>query len=397
MWDGMEHNAVSAIWVLREIARRTGAPPPPCRWSSPARSGISDDLVSMALPFGEQIWGASQTPQVWLDNQVMERDGGLLHQLGRGGRAVPAGRGGGDVRRVRAGCWRGWPQGDWARPVPVGLPGRAAGGARAGERHRRPGAGRPAARRVLRLGARGSRGGWRCSATACAVSYGELAGRALTAGRCAVAGRGRRRATRSGCACPRASSRSSRCSACWPPAACTCRSAWTSPPPAGNGSSTRAGVKTARRRRTAVDAGGDGGPALRRVPVPLTGALAYVIFTSGSTGEPKGVEVTHAAALNTVDGRRRARSGSTRTTGCWPCRRWTSTCRCSTSSALLGGRRRRGARRRRGSGATPAPGCGCAASTGSRCGTRVPALLDMLLTAAGDEPPRRAAARPGLR
>lgn len=29
--------------------------------------------------------------------------------------------------------------------------------------------------------------------------------------------------------------------------------------------------------------------------------VAYVIFTSGSTGEPKGVEVTHAAAANTID------------------------------------------------------------------------------------------------
>ena len=29
--------------------------------------------------------------------------------------------------------------------------------------------------------------------------------------------------------------------------------------------------------------------------------LAYVIYTSGSTGEPKGVEVTHRAAVNTID------------------------------------------------------------------------------------------------
>ncbi|WP_028648006.1 non-ribosomal peptide synthetase [Nocardiopsis sp. CNT312] len=37
-------------------------------------------------------------------------------------------------------------------------------------------------------------------------------------------------------------------------------------------------------------------------PVPTSAeATAYIIFTSGSTGEPKGVEVSHGAALNTVD------------------------------------------------------------------------------------------------
>ncbi|MFB9278521.1 amino acid adenylation domain-containing protein [Cohnella cellulosilytica] len=34
--------------------------------------------------------------------------------------------------------------------------------------------------------------------------------------------------------------------------------------------------------------------------VAATDALAYVIFTSGSTGEPKGVEITHRAAWNTI-------------------------------------------------------------------------------------------------
>ncbi|WP_328398751.1 non-ribosomal peptide synthetase [Nocardia sp. NBC_00416] len=45
-----------------------------------------------------------------------------------------------------------------------------------------------------------------------------------------------------------------------------------------------------------------------RYPDPLTApvamdptALAYIIFTSGSTGVPKGVEIPHAAAMNTID------------------------------------------------------------------------------------------------
>ncbi|MFI0976131.1 amino acid adenylation domain-containing protein [Streptomyces sp. NPDC021093] len=42
-------------------------------------------------------------------------------------------------------------------------------------------------------------------------------------------------------------------------------------------------------------------PPLAR-PVPGTPRdLAYTIFTSGSTGEPKGVELPHAAAVNTID------------------------------------------------------------------------------------------------
>lgn len=36
-------------------------------------------------------------------------------------------------------------------------------------------------------------------------------------------------------------------------------------------------------------------------PTVDPGELAYVLFTSGSTGEPKGVEVTHDAAMNTVE------------------------------------------------------------------------------------------------
>jgi mycobactin phenyloxazoline synthetase len=43
-------------------------------------------------------------------------------------------------------------------------------------------------------------------------------------------------------------------------------------------------------------------PERLRAPVfPDTGEIAYVIFTSGSTGQPKGVDVPHCAAMNTID------------------------------------------------------------------------------------------------
>ncbi|MEV5693231.1 amino acid adenylation domain-containing protein [Micromonospora globbae] len=296
MWDGMEHNAVSAIWVLRELARRTGAPAATMPVVFTSALGISDELVNMSLPFGEQIWGASQTPQVWLDNQVMERGGGLSVNWDVVAELFPPG-----VVEAMFDAYVDlltWlATADWSGAVPVALP--------TAQRVVRARVNDTA--RVLPVGllhegffrwAAAEPGRVALLGDGVSVSYGDLAGRVL-----ALAGA----LTRAGVCAGDA------VGVCLPKgvdqvvAVLGVLAAGGVYVPVGVDQPavrrdrilTRAGV------RTIVGAGGvspegDGGAPLD-APVPVDpAALAYVIFTSGSTGEPKGVEVSHAAAVNTL-------------------------------------------------------------------------------------------------
>ncbi|CCH18637.1 non-ribosomal peptide synthetase [Micromonospora lupini] len=296
MWDGMEHNAVSAIWVLREIARRTGAPAAAMPVVFTSALGISDELVSMSLPFGEQIWGASQTPQVWLDNQVMERDGGLSINWDVVAELFPP-----DVVETMFAAYVGLltslAAGNWARTVPVGLP--------AGQRAVRERVNATAAPippgllhdgffdRAVREPARVALVGDGVS-----VSYGELAGKALTlAGTLARAGVAPGDAV--GVCLPKGVDQVVAVLGVLAAGGVYVPVGVDQPVVRRERILARADVKTVVGA-DGLDPAGDGGPALDGcVPVDAA-SLAYVIFTSGSTGEPKGVEVSHAAATNTI-------------------------------------------------------------------------------------------------
>lgn len=78
LWDDLEHRTISGIDVLRALAQRR-------------RSGVSalmpvvftsaldiDPAGQKAQRFGEVVESVSQTPQVWLDHQVMEWNGALV-------------------------------------------------------------------------------------------------------------------------------------------------------------------------------------------------------------------------------------------------------------------------------------------------------------------------------
>ncbi|MEU6722061.1 condensation domain-containing protein, partial [Nonomuraea sp. NPDC046802] len=126
VWSGMEHNAVSAIWVLRELARRTGQPAVSMPVVFTSALGLNDEITDMDLPFGEQIWGISQTPQVWLDCQVTEREGGLFVNWDAVEELFPEG-----VLDAMFGGFvgvLGWlVEGDWSVGVPVSVPVRPRG------------------------------------------------------------------------------------------------------------------------------------------------------------------------------------------------------------------------------------------------------------------------------
>ncbi|WP_346428551.1 condensation domain-containing protein, partial [Curtanaerobium respiraculi] len=74
--DALEHRSVSTINVQRELSQRTGYGDVSMPVVFTCALGVADfDLGAGILTYRD---GASQTPQVWIDHQVMEYDGGVL-------------------------------------------------------------------------------------------------------------------------------------------------------------------------------------------------------------------------------------------------------------------------------------------------------------------------------
>lgn len=78
LWEDLDHRLCTGVEVMRELARRRGREAALMPVVFTSAIGLAGESGSADLSeMGELVHGISQTPQVWIDCQVMERGGAL--------------------------------------------------------------------------------------------------------------------------------------------------------------------------------------------------------------------------------------------------------------------------------------------------------------------------------
>ncbi|GAA4083699.1 non-ribosomal peptide synthetase [Nonomuraea soli] len=338
--EDIGHASYTGVEVLRDLARTDRDAP------RTAPVVFSYDLSAPLIPdefaarFGDATWMLSQTPQIWLDHQIYRtRDGGVRLVWDAVEALFPAGMLDAMMAAYQ-GVVRGLLDGDWEGAPRIELPAvqvatraeantrvRAMSGGllhtaffeRATERAGRPAllwgtdgaAAAPTGASPEAAGGStgGATGGAMGGSTGGAMAHDELARRALAVGG-ALARRGVGRGSTVAVIAPKGPDQIA--------AVLGVLAAGAAYVPIGvdQPAERRARILELSGARVVLDGarlpGTPGvetlpiGDALRArplgAPVPADpGDPAYVIFTSGSTGLPKGVELSHRAALNTVE------------------------------------------------------------------------------------------------
>ncbi|UOB14313.1 amino acid adenylation domain-containing protein [Streptomyces sp. HP-A2021] len=298
LWRDLDHRSVSAVWVMRELARARGERDAAVPVVFTSALGV-DDGVSMDAPegFPPRVWGVSQTPQVWLDLQVYEgRDGALRHQWDAVRELFPDGL----VETMSAafdGLLRHLSDADWQMPRPALLP-----GAQRAVRDRVNATGLPGGRPALHTpffeqAAADPAAPALLWGEDGALTRGELRERALRIA-AALRGRGVAPGETVAVSLPKGPEQITAVLGVLAAGAAYVPVGADQPPV------RRERMLRASRARCVLDAEFLSGPLPAPLEAPVAvdpDSCAYVIFTSGSTGEPKGVELTHRAAANTVE------------------------------------------------------------------------------------------------
>ncbi|AYF77123.1 amino acid adenylation domain-containing protein [Nocardia yunnanensis] len=316
------HSVYEGLDVLRDLGRLRGAPVTP---SVVFTSGLDlGELFSERVlrTFGDPAWIISQGPQVDLDAQVVELNGGLLVNWDIRRDALPAGVAEAmftEFRRLLDTLVE--PGADWNAELAIALPAeqQAArdrvnatsldlGGPRTlheafftlAQLHPE----RPALRWLDPAAAPSSRN----TATG-VLGYGELAAQALAIGH-ALSEAGVRPGDTVAVMIPKGHRQIPAVLGVLAAGATYLPISITQPRARRDRILARGGARvvlvdapvelpasvTALALADAV-----AGPRLDAPIVAPADSIAYVLFTSGSTGEPKGVEVSHRAAANTID------------------------------------------------------------------------------------------------
>lgn len=308
--EDLDHADVPIDWLLREFGRRTGTVDAAAPVVFTSAIGVGDATLSgPGTGFPAKVWGISQSPQVCLDNQVTEESGNLVVTWDAVDELFPEG-----VLDAMFGAYerllRHVVAGDWEAPLPDLLP--------AAQYERRAAAAReaalePVAPRPLHetffTRATIAPGDTALVTTAGEeVTYGALADRALRTA-AALVDAGVRPGDLVAVTLPKGPEQIAAVLGVLAAGAAYVPLSLEQP------AARLERVHATGAFRVAV---GDWPAAGATAPRPLSfpdtqdheplpapretspGALAYVIFTSGSTGEPKGVEITHAAAWNTI-------------------------------------------------------------------------------------------------
>ncbi|NJM86437.1 MAG: amino acid adenylation domain-containing protein [Hydrococcus sp. RU_2_2] len=80
LWEDLEHSAVSGVRVIRELQKSRGnqTVTMPVIFTSTVDVETAVGRENKITPFGELSYGITQTPQVWLDHQVLANEDGLI-------------------------------------------------------------------------------------------------------------------------------------------------------------------------------------------------------------------------------------------------------------------------------------------------------------------------------
>ncbi|TXC99818.1 non-ribosomal peptide synthetase [Streptomyces sp. ISID311] len=311
LWQALDHRSLSAVQVLRRLARRTGQADVtmPVVFTSALGLDVGEDKAGL---FTDQVYGITQTPQVWLDHQAVERrtpDGTVIDLHWDAVEDLfPEGVLDAMFEAYTAHL-RSLLEADWNVPRPVRLPPAQrtardrANDTAAVQRETclhapffRNAALRPDAPAILVAG------------TDRSVTYYELSLRARRIAALLAAHDVAPGEPVAVCL-PKGPDQIAAVLGVLAAGAAYVPVGVDQPRVRRDRILTGAGVRLALAADTAADwpvttlplTEADRYEPLESPAVAAPDQLAYVIFTSGSTGDPKGVEITHGAAANTVE------------------------------------------------------------------------------------------------